>query len=279
MAVCPYLFLEEQGTSPFPFASVSHRCYVTGSGLPIGQREQRTYCLVKHYTLCPFFPVQERAAIELDTIPESVVPEIAETLAIGPDTIPEPPPEIAETLAIEPDTIPEPPPEIEATPATETLPERPTLPEAVPEAPTSADGEAPPPEVSVQPVAEPVAARELELAAMEEEPSIGIGPEDAAPVRTHPTVKEVRLEPIARRPLPRPPRRAFIWAAVAGLCTVLLSVAALTIYGLAQLTTAVLPFFDSADLLPAALLILSVSSFAVAMILAPLLLWARRRSA
>ncbi len=55
MARCPYLSLEEEGASPFPFTSASHRCYVSRKGVPIGQREQERYCLSKRYKDCPLF--------------------------------------------------------------------------------------------------------------------------------------------------------------------------------------------------------------------------------
>jgi hypothetical protein len=259
MAVCPYLLLEEQGTSPFPFPSVSHRCHVTGTGVPVGQREQRTYCLVKHYTLCPFFPAQPAEATVLDTIPEAVAPAPAPTPAIELETIPEPLP-----------------PEMAPSPIRETLPDQPSVAGVVPEAPTPVIEVVHPPEAPVELVVESVAAGDLELAAAAEEPSVGIGSEAEAVASTRPAAKEGHLASIALRPLPRPPRQALIWAAVAGVCMVMLCVGALTAYGVAQLTRTGMPTIGAAELLPAVLLLLSVSSFAIAFILVVLLLWARQ---
>jgi hypothetical protein len=56
VARCPHLGLEEPGTSPFPFPSPSHHCYVSLPGVAVGQREQRRYCLTRRYTSCPLFP-------------------------------------------------------------------------------------------------------------------------------------------------------------------------------------------------------------------------------
>jgi len=262
MAVCRYLLLEERGTSPFPFPSVSHCCHVTGTGLPIGQREQRTYCLSKHHTLCPLFPTPPAEATVLETIPEAVAPTPAVTPAFELEAIPKPPP-----------------PTIAATPATETLPVQPPLADAGPELPTPVIEEVLPPEVPVQPIAEPVAARELELAAVEEGQGMGIRPVPAAPVKTHPAAKETATARIALRPLPQLPRRALVWTAVlAGVCIVVLCIGVLTVYGVARVAATGLPSFGTAELLPAALLFLSVMSFVVAFVLVGLLLWARRRA-
>lgn len=244
MASCPYLLLEEQKTSHFPFPSVSHRCYVTGTGVLIGQGEQRTYCLVKHHALCPFFPVQAAAAIEPDTVPQSLPSATA------------------------------------AAPAIETLPERPPAADAVadalPESPVSAVGEALPPEAPVQPIAEPVATRELDLAAAERELRIGIRPKTAAPVGSHLTAKDAHLAPAVLRPWTPLPGRALIWAATAGVCIVVLCFAGLSVYAVSRPTTTAALTLGSFELLPGILLFLTVSSFVVVFILVALVSWARR---
>lgn len=281
MAVCPYLLLEEQGSSPFPFPSVSHRCHVTGTGVPVGQREQRTYCLVKRHTLCPFFPVQEAVAIELDTILESAPPARAETPTKEPDTIAESlPPAIPVTPQIELETIPESPsPTVPAIPSTESPPDLQAVADAVPEFPTPEAGEVLHVEAPIQPVAEPVAAGELERAAAEEQGGTAISPEPAAPARTHPAAKETAPARIALRPMPQLPSRALAWTAVvASVCMVMLCIGALTVYGVARVAATGLPSFGTAELLPAVLLFLSVVSFLVAFALVGLLLWARRRA-
>jgi len=75
MARCPYLGLEEYRTSPFPFASASHRCYVSMPGVLVEQKEQEKYCLSGHYRSCPVFPVdsfEEMPAVEAVEIPQPV---------------------------------------------------------------------------------------------------------------------------------------------------------------------------------------------------------------
>jgi hypothetical protein len=76
VARCPHLGLEEYGTTPFPFPSPSHHCYLTTPGLPVGQREQQRYCLSKRYKGCPLYVSQfgqETVAASLpETIPASL---------------------------------------------------------------------------------------------------------------------------------------------------------------------------------------------------------------
>lgn len=95
MPRCPYLGLEQEGTTPFPFPSSSHHCYTSEEGLPIGQQEQERYCLTKKYSSCPLFvsqPFQEGVA---DKLPETVAEEKK------PEVVVEPPlKETAETRSI-----------------------------------------------------------------------------------------------------------------------------------------------------------------------------------
>lgn len=74
MARCPHLGLEEHGTSPFPFPSPSHHCYLTMPELPVGQREQKRYCLSKRYQDCPLFLSQYARDVLAATVgPEAAV--------------------------------------------------------------------------------------------------------------------------------------------------------------------------------------------------------------
>ena len=84
MARCPHLGLEENSTSPFPFPSSSHHCYVSRPGIPIGQKEQERYCLAKRYSSCPLFlsqSIQQRLPTK---IPEAIAEEARVELPVGP---------------------------------------------------------------------------------------------------------------------------------------------------------------------------------------------------
>jgi hypothetical protein len=84
MPRCPYLSLGEEGTTPFPFSSSSHHCYVSEKRLPIGQKEQERYCLTRRYTSCPLFlshSIQEGLA---DELPEMMVEEKPEVVGEPP---------------------------------------------------------------------------------------------------------------------------------------------------------------------------------------------------
>jgi hypothetical protein len=76
VARCPHLGLEEHGTTPFPFPSPSHHCYLTTPALPVGQREQQRYCLSKRYQDCPLyashFPQETLVARVPETTPASL---------------------------------------------------------------------------------------------------------------------------------------------------------------------------------------------------------------
>jgi len=84
MARCPYLSLEEEGTTPFPFSSPSHCCYVSRMGLPIGQQEQDRYCLTKKHTSCPLFLSQSLVEEAADELPEAVVEEEEPEVMVKP---------------------------------------------------------------------------------------------------------------------------------------------------------------------------------------------------
>jgi hypothetical protein len=84
MPRCPYLGLEQDGTSPFPFPSSSHHCYISEEGIPVGQQEQERYCLTKKYSSCPLFisqPFQEEIA---DKLPEAVAEEKKPEVVVEP---------------------------------------------------------------------------------------------------------------------------------------------------------------------------------------------------
>jgi hypothetical protein len=87
VARCPHLGLEERGTSPFPFPSPSHHCYLTMPGLPIGQREQQRYCLSKMHKDCPLllshYAQDLPAARVPETSPATVAPEATVESPLG----------------------------------------------------------------------------------------------------------------------------------------------------------------------------------------------------
>ena len=243
MARCPHLGLEEMGSSPFPFSSVSHHCYVSMPGRPAGQREQETYCLTKRHATCPLFPSppeEEMLVVAVpEAMPESVEPEaVVRTRAT----------EVIETREVQ-ERLPD--------RSVEILPPE-TGPEPIVEQPSLEEVKAPVAEkILVEPG--PVA-----MAATQESSAI------VEPARDVPSEPTPGIRPVRSRALP--------WAAagVAGLA--LLCFGAVVVGGVVGLASGI----DISTLqLPtpgsSLLLVVSAASFVGAILMLALLLWARRR--
>lgn len=243
MARCPHLGLEEPGTSPFPFASPSHHCYVSLPGVTVGQREQRRYCLTRRHTTCPLFPSPPLEETPLAAAPEPVwlrtdMEEVELSLPQEPLVVPvvqERPVDIP--MAVRP---PETPPE----PVAREVVKEPVKPQI--------DGET----VAEHPPRTFVAAEETRAV---EEPALDAAPEITA-----------KTAPGLRRPLP--------WAA-AGVAAVALPCIGVLValYTAGPISGISLTTLQLPSLCPGSLLLLSGASFAGAGLLLGLLLWARRR--
>jgi len=242
MAQCPHLSLEEYGTTPFPFPSSSHRCYVSEVRLPIGQQEQERYCLTKKYPSCPLFlsqSVREKPADEPSppmarpARPEVAVEPPREEPVEALPTQEEPVEKPIEVLRI--DRSPEP---VVKQPLTDKV-EPPLRQEGLTGEPPPADASGKPPSV----VAEPSLSKTPE--------TVGGAPS------------------VAFRVLP--------WAAAGGLVLTLLCVGVLAVVSAApSLPQIHPPSLTLSSLWPGGLLLISATSFMVAVLLIGLLLWARR---
>ena len=243
MARCPHLGLEEPGTSPFPFASPSHHCYVSLPGVTVGQREQRRYCLTRRHTTCPLFPSPPLEETPLTAAPEPAL--VGEDMGEVKVSLPQEP-LVAPKVQKRPVDIPR------AVPPPETAPE-PVTREAVREP------EKPPIEREMVAEHRPhtgVAAEETRLV---EEPALDAAPEITA-----------KTAPGLRRPLP--------WAAAGVAAVALPCIGALVaLYVAGPLSGISLTTLQLPSLCPGSLLLLSGASFAGAGLLLGLLLWARRR--
>ncbi len=243
MARCPHLGLEEMGSSPFSFPSVSHHCYVSVPGRPAGQREQETYCLTNRHVTCPLFPSPPEEEVLVVAVPEPM-PEIVE-----PETVER----TRATEAIETREVQEPPPDL----SVEIIP-REAVPEPVVGQPSVDEIKAPvAEEILVEPGPAVPAATE-ESVAMEE------------PARDVPSEPTEGITPVRSRSLP--------WA-VAGVAALALlcfgAVVMGVVVGLASgidVTTVQLPTLGSS-----LLLVVSAASFVGAILMLALLLWARGR--
>ena len=241
MARCPHLGLEEYGTSPFPFPSSSHRCYISSAELPIGQKEQQTYCLAKRYSSCPLFlsqSIQQRLPTK---IPEAIAGEARVELAV------EPPPEAP----------------VEPIPAQEGPADK--------SAEVVLTGKGPEPIVELPPKekVEPLLSQEVladELLAAEaraEEPSIVVEPTPITIPTTGTGAKSVVF-------------RALPWIAAGTVLVTLLcfgSVISVRVVGTSPDIS--LPSLRLSSLWPGALLLVSVASFVGAILLIGLFLWTR----
>ena len=161
MARCPHLGLEEYRTSPFPFASASHRCYVSLPGVPVGQKEQEKYCLSDNHRSCPLFPFdpfEETPVAAAEPIAQSVgtdapaefreASEVSEAPGVSPlETAPPP---------TGPEAVVSVPPKEKVTPAAveKIVPEQARVNEAAPVEPVVSQEESPevPSETRTRPV-------------------------------------------------------------------------------------------------------------------------------
>ena len=242
MARCPHLGLEEPGTSPFPFPSPSHHCYVSLPGVTVGQREQRRYCLTRRHTTCPLFPSPPPEETPLTAAPEPAwlrtdMEEVAVSLPQEPLVAPK--------VQKRPVDIPR------AVPPPETAPEPVTR------------------EVVREPVKPPI---EREMVA-EHRPHTGVAAEETR------LVQEPALDAAPEITAKTAPglRRALPWAA-AGLAAVALPCigALVALYVAGPISRISLTTLQLPSLGPGSLLLVSGASFAGAGLLLGLLLWARR---
>ena len=242
MARCPHLGLEEPGTSPFPFPSVSHHCYVSLPGVTVGQREQRRYCLTRRHATCPLFP-----SPPLDETPQAAAPEPA---LVGAD-MGQVEASLPQELLVAPKVQERPVDILRAVPPRETPPE--------PVARAAAKEPVKPP-IERETVAEhpPTICVAEEVTGKVEEPAPDTSPETAL------------KGPVLRGVLP--------WLAAGVAVLGFLCIGALAglyvagpISGISR-TTLQLP-----SLCPGSLLLVSGASFAGAGLLLGLLLWARSR--
>lgn len=242
MARCPHLGLEEYDTNPFPFPSSSHRCYISSAGLPVGQKEQQTYCLAKRYSSCPLFlsqSIQQRLPTK---IPEAIAGEARVELAV------EPPPEAP----------------VEPIPAREGPADRSA--EVVLTEKSAEPIVELPPEEKLEPLlSQRVLADQLLAAeARAEEPSIVVEPTPSTIPTTGTGAKSVVF-------------RALPWIAAGTVLVTLLcfgSVISVRVVGTSPDIS--LPSLRLSSLWPGALLLVSVTSFIGAILLIGLFLWTRR---
>jgi len=242
VARCPHLGLEEPGTSPFPFSSPSHHCYVSLPGVTVGQREQRRYCLTRRHTTCPLFP-----SPPLEETPLAAAPEPA---LAGADME-----EVAVSLTQEPLVAPK----VQERPVD--IP-RPVLPpETAPEPVARA--------VVKEPVEPPI---EREIVA-EHRPHTGVAAEETR------LVEEPALDAAPKITAKTAPglRRALPWAAAGVAVIGFLCIGALAgLYVAGPISAISLTTLQLPSLGPGSLLLVSGASFAGAGLLLGLLLWARR---
>jgi hypothetical protein len=238
VARCPHLGLEEYGTSPFPFPSPSHHCYLTLPGLPVGQREQQRYCLSKRYEDCPLFLSHYSQDALAARLPEDT------PATVGPEAAVESPvrEHMEAIVGMAGDTgAPEEPMEVGAA---QTAPE--------PHIEPASRAEVKPPALQEMPTAEPRVARE------------GVGVADTA----------AWPETGARR-VGSPVSKALLWTATGGALLLFVCVAGLLLVGAAssalRIDTTSLQVISRA---PSALLAVSLASFGCAILLLGLLVWA-----
>jgi len=244
VARCPHLGLEEMGSSPFPFPSVSHHCRVSMPGRPAGQREQETYCLTKRHTTCPLFPSPPEEEMLVVAVPEAM-PE-----SVGPEAV-------ARTRATEP---------MEAREVQERLPDR--------------SVEILPPETGPEPIVEQPSLEEVE-ALLAEEILVEPGPAVWATTEESGTIVEPTLDvPSQHVPAITPVRsRGLPWAAAGVAVLALLCFGAVTVAGVVGLASGIhLSTLQLPTLGSSLLLVVSGASFVGAILLLALLLWARRRA-
>lgn len=268
MPRCPYLSLGEEGTTPFPFSSSSHRCYVSEKRLPIGQREQERYCLTRRYTSCPLFLSQSIQEGLADELSEAVVEEKPEVVAEPPLKETVQPLPIREALVDDslkavieerPEVVVEPLPKetVEPLPIQEALVDE-SLKEVMEEKP----------EVVVEPLSaqESPADKVAEAVVEREKPSIAVAPLRGELQQMGPGPMSILFK---RLP----------WVAAGVAFLTLLCVTGVAIYRvLSRPVEIALPSFTLSSLWPGALLLVSAISFAGAVSLAGLFLLTRRLS-
>ena len=243
MARCPHLRLEEMGSSPFPFPSVSHHCYVSMPGRPASQREQETYCLTKRHTTCPLFPSPPEEEMPVVAVPEAM-PE-----SVGPEAV-------VRTRAT--DTI-------ETREVQERLPDR-----SVEILPPEAGPEPTVEQPSLEEVAAPVTEEILvepgpAVLAATEEPSAIVEPSRAVPSEPPPGITAVRF-------------RGLPWAAAGVAALALLCFGAVVMGVVVGLASGIdISTLQLATPGSSLLLVVSAASFVGAILMLALLLWARRR--
>jgi hypothetical protein len=242
VARCPFLGLAEMGSNPFPFPSVSHHCYVSMPGRPADQGQQETYCLTDRHAICPLFPSAPEEEVLVEAAPEPV-PESLEREAVV---------KTRATEAIETEEAQEPQPDR----SVEIFP----------------PGKIPEPAVKQAVVAEVAAPAAKEILAEPEPVAPGATEESVAieePARAVPSEPPPGLASVRSRGLLRAVAGV---AALAFLCLGAMVVG--IVVGLASgidISTLRLPTPGSS------LLLVSGVSFAGAVLLLGLLLWARRQ--
>jgi hypothetical protein len=211
-------------------------------GLPIGQQEQERYCLTKKHTSCPLFlsqSVREKPAYE---------PSQPMARPAAPEVAVEPPrEEPVEALPTQEEPVEKPIEVLRIDRSPEPVVEQP-LPEKVepPLRQEALPGQPPPAEAAGKP---PSAVAE---------PSLSKTPETVGGAPS-----------IAWRVLP--------WAAAGGLVLTLLCVGVLAVASAAHALPQIHPpSLTLSSLWPGALLLVSATSFVVAILLVGLLLWTRR---
>jgi hypothetical protein len=277
VARCPHLGLEEQGTSPFPFPSPSHHCYLTTPGLPVGQREQQRYCLSKRYQDCPLYAShfgQEKLVARVpETTPASLSPEAG---------VESPLREPVEAVEAEEQTRE---PAVKATGMREIEPSAPREPLA--EEPLVAKEGAGVTEAARDKATEIVTSQAapepgLEPASMEEveRPLHREAPIQEPPVA--PAGEVVRgaadPSPATRARARSPVSKTLLWTALGGALLIFVCVGGLAVVGVTSSSLGI----DPASLLhitpaPSALLVVSLASFLGAVPLLALLIWVLRQ--
>jgi hypothetical protein len=277
VARCPHLGLEEHGTTPFPFPSPSHHCYLTTPALPVGQREQQRYCLSKRYQDCPLyashFPQETLVARVPETTPAS--------LGLRAD-VESPLREPVEAVEAEEQTRE--PAAVKATGMRETEPSAPREPLAeepvvarqgagVTEAARDKAAELVTPrlpaEADVEPASEEVAKYPPPQGIPIQQPQV-VQAASAAIGTTEPSTETGAR---ARSPV----SKTLLWTAMGGALLLFLCVGALVVVGIVSSPLGV----DAVSLLrissaPSALLVVSLASFVGAVPLLALLIWVLR---
>jgi len=291
VARCPHLGLGEHGTTPFPFPSPSHHCYLATPALLVGQREQQHYCLSKRYKECPLyvsrFPQETLDARVPETTParlgaeaavESPLKERVEAREADEQTRDEAPQVAVPPKAPEPAVQPASMKEMEPPAPREPLAEEPLVIKdklGVPEPTLDKVAESVTPRVARKPDIEPARMEEVERPrsgeVLVQEPSLSAADDEVT------GAAEPSPEGDAR------PRRLrvsskVLWTAMGGAFLLFVCVGGLVVVGVVSSSLGI----DAASLLhissaPNALLVVSVASFLGAIPLLALVIWVLRQ--